>query len=169
MSHALNSKTLLAKAAEAVTAAERLGAAAKIAVRERVAKLSGIDKAQDAAHGYAWLATYVEAVRQLAAYAERLEAAGHRCHAVLDIGRITRVLRDAGRLSAEQGLLLTLPQVEDLGWGEYFPDKEFLFHVQTRVAYKFAGERGVEFSILLVSLLLLLHPIDRLDRDLFAE
>jgi uridine monophosphate synthetase len=37
---------------------------------------------------------------------ERLEAAGHRCHAVLDIARITRVLREAGRLSEEQAALL---------------------------------------------------------------
>ncbi len=35
------------------------------------------------------------------------------------------------RLSSEQGLLRTLPQIEDLGWGQYFPDKEFLFHVLT--------------------------------------
>ncbi len=33
---------------------------------------------------------------------ERLAAAGYRCHAVLDIGRITRVLHQAGRLSDAQ-------------------------------------------------------------------
>ena len=33
---------------------------------------------------------------------ERLAAAGYRCHAVLDIGRITRVLHQAGRLSDSQ-------------------------------------------------------------------
>ena len=38
---------------------------------------------------------------------ERLAAAGYRCHAVLDIGRITRVLHQAGRLSdAQAGELL---------------------------------------------------------------
>ena len=34
------------------------------------------DREQRATHGLAWLATYVEAVRQLAAYAERMQAAG---------------------------------------------------------------------------------------------
>ncbi len=33
---------------------------------------------------------------------ERLAAAGYRCHAVLDISRITRVLHQAGRLNASQ-------------------------------------------------------------------
>jgi uridine monophosphate synthetase len=37
---------------------------------------------------------------------ERLAAAGYRCHAVLDIGRITRVLHAAGRLSAAQAATL---------------------------------------------------------------
>ena len=35
------------------------------------------DREQRATHGLAWLATYVEAIRQLAAYAERLQASGH--------------------------------------------------------------------------------------------
>ncbi len=35
-----------------------------------------LDREQRAAHGLAWLATYVEAIRQLAAYAERMVAAG---------------------------------------------------------------------------------------------
>ena len=35
-----------------------------------------LDREQRAAHGLAWFATYVEAVRQLAAYAERMSAAG---------------------------------------------------------------------------------------------
>ncbi len=37
---------------------------------------------------------------------ERLAAAGYRCHAVLDIERITRVLHGAGRLSDEQAATL---------------------------------------------------------------
>jgi uridine monophosphate synthetase len=37
---------------------------------------------------------------------ERLAAAGYRCHAVLDIGRITRVLHAAGRLSDQQAATL---------------------------------------------------------------
>jgi hypothetical protein len=35
------------------------------------------------------------------------------------------------RLMMEHGLLRTLPQAEDLGWGRDFPEKEFLFHALT--------------------------------------
>jgi hypothetical protein len=41
------------------------------------------------------------------------------------------------------GLLRVLPQVEDLGWGRYFPDKEFLFHALGGTAYWLAGADGV--------------------------
>jgi uridine monophosphate synthetase len=37
---------------------------------------------------------------------ERLQAAGYRVHAVLDIARITRTLLAAGRLTAEQAAVL---------------------------------------------------------------
>jgi hypothetical protein len=36
-------------------------------------------------------------------------------------------------------LIRSLPQVEDLGWGRYFPDKEFLFHVLTAAAERLGG------------------------------
>jgi hypothetical protein len=54
------------------------------------------------------------------------------------------------RLISHQGLLRTLPQAEDLGWGRYFPDKEFLFHVLTGTADWINGSMGV---LLLVPLL----------------
>ena len=45
--------------------------------RARVGSSSSlIEREQRATHGLAWLATYVEAVRQLAAYAERMSASG---------------------------------------------------------------------------------------------
>jgi len=47
------------------------------------------------------------------------------------------------RLISHQGLLRTLPQAEDLGWGRYFPDKEFLFHVLTGAADWINGSVGV--------------------------
>jgi (2S)-methylsuccinyl-CoA dehydrogenase len=66
---------------EATAALDALLADAVIKVRERVvveghpiAKL--FDREQRATHGLAWLATYVEAVRQLAAYTERMIASG---------------------------------------------------------------------------------------------
>ena len=76
MTNATDSKTFLAKAAQAVSAAEALGAAAKQAVRQRVSAAGGVDAAQESAHGLAWIATYVEALRQLLGWARRLDAAG---------------------------------------------------------------------------------------------
>src|SRR4051812_19802439 len=72
---------LLGRAHEAVAAMDALLADATRAVGGRVtaegrisAKL--LDREQRAAHGLAWFATYTEALRQLAAYAERMSQAG---------------------------------------------------------------------------------------------
>ena len=66
---------------QAVQAAEALLADAQRAVAQRVmndgrAIPRSFDREQRATHGLAWLATYVESVRQLAAYAERMHAGG---------------------------------------------------------------------------------------------
>ncbi len=66
---------------EAVRAAEGVLQDATRAVRSRVAKDDQtmdrlLDREQRATHALAWLATYVEAVRQLCAYAERMREAG---------------------------------------------------------------------------------------------
>jgi (2S)-methylsuccinyl-CoA dehydrogenase len=66
---------------EATAALDALLADAVAKVRERVVvggKTDGrlFDREQRATHGLAWLATYVEAVRQLAAYTERMVGAG---------------------------------------------------------------------------------------------
>jgi (2S)-methylsuccinyl-CoA dehydrogenase len=72
---------LLSLCREALAAADRF----KDAAREGVSKLvlrgarvdaAALEREQFAAHGYAWLATYVEGLRQLLGWAERLEAAG---------------------------------------------------------------------------------------------
>ena len=58
-----------------MTAAERLLHLAKAGVRSTVdGSRGGLDAAQAAAHGLAWLATYVEALRQMLGWAKRLEA-----------------------------------------------------------------------------------------------
>jgi (2S)-methylsuccinyl-CoA dehydrogenase len=89
---------LVASSREATGAVEALLGDATVAVRGRVVrdgKVSNrlVDREQRAAHGLAWLATYVQAVRQLAAYAERM--------------------RDAGRLGEIEELLVRI------GLGEY--------------------------------------------------
>ena len=73
---------LIATLGQAVAAVDALFADARRAVAERVmqdgrAVSRVLDREQRATHGLAWLATYVEALRQLAAYAERLTASGN--------------------------------------------------------------------------------------------
>src|SRR5256885_16979374 len=72
---------LIALARAATQAVEALLADATAAVRRRVmvddqAADRLLDRQQRATHGLAWLATHVESVRQLAAYAERMHAGG---------------------------------------------------------------------------------------------
>ncbi|MBM3528557.1 MAG: acyl-CoA dehydrogenase [Alphaproteobacteria bacterium] len=80
-SPAAAARELTAVARQALLAAEAIFADAASAVRARVT-LEGntvgrlFDREQRATHGLAWLATYVEALRQMAAYAERMDADG---------------------------------------------------------------------------------------------
>src|SRR5271157_4685077 len=72
---------LVSVAHEAAGALESILADAIYKVRARVSGEGGIaarlfDREQRATHGLAWLATYAEAVRQLAAYAARMSEAG---------------------------------------------------------------------------------------------
>jgi (2S)-methylsuccinyl-CoA dehydrogenase len=72
---------LIPALADAVGAVDALFADARRAVADR-ATIEGrvvsrlFDREQRATHGLAWLATYVEAIRQLSAYAERLSESG---------------------------------------------------------------------------------------------
>jgi (2S)-methylsuccinyl-CoA dehydrogenase len=79
---------------EAVRAAEGVLQDATRAVRSRVAKDDQtvdrlLDREQRATHALAWLATYVEAVRQLSAYAERMHEAGR-------LGELERLIVEIG-------------------------------------------------------------------------
>ena len=72
---------LLPLTASAVEAADALFAKAKASVFAKVAKdgkvsAAAIEREQFAVHGLAWLATYVEALRQLASYAARMTGEG---------------------------------------------------------------------------------------------
>jgi (2S)-methylsuccinyl-CoA dehydrogenase len=70
------SATGLDVCASALTAAERLLQLAKSAVGAKSAAAGRGDAAQHALHGLAWLATYVEALRQMLGWAQRLETEG---------------------------------------------------------------------------------------------
>jgi len=68
-------ENLLALCAEAETAADRYEAAAREAVRALIAPKGKVDpkaleREQFAAHGFAWIATYVSALRQMRRWAE---------------------------------------------------------------------------------------------------
>ncbi len=81
------------RARDAIAAAEALLADATLKVRQRVVIEGGnsnrsLDREQRATHGLAWLATYVEALRQLVAYSERMLAAGRFGEAEENIVRI---------------------------------------------------------------------------------
>jgi len=72
---------LLALTADAVKPAEALLATAKDRVHEAVSlngRVSGalLEQNQTMAHGLAWLATYIEALREMQGWAERLQAEG---------------------------------------------------------------------------------------------
>ena len=68
-------------APQALQAVEALLARATAALRQRVIdggrlSASKIEREQHAAHGLAWLATYVEAIKEMTGYARRMKAEG---------------------------------------------------------------------------------------------
>src|SRR5262245_50435247 len=72
---------LIGLAHEATAVLDAVLADATAKVRERVSSKGrmdnpAFDREQRATHGLAWLATYVEAIRQLAAYTERMNRVG---------------------------------------------------------------------------------------------
>ena len=94
---------LLSSTTRALGAAEGLLAAAKGAVARRVAPEGAVDAAllereQFAAHGLAWMATYVEALRQMRLWAGRLDETG--------------ALREAERLMLQAAFGEYLAQLE---------------------------------------------------------
>jgi len=79
---ATEERTLIAAAERALVAAEAVLRIARARVGERIRRPDGaidaaaLDKEQIAAHGFAWMATYVEALRQIREWAVRLERDG---------------------------------------------------------------------------------------------
>ena len=124
--------------AEAVGAAEGVLQDAIRAVRARVAKDSQtvdrlLDREQRATHALAWLATYVEAVRQLSAYAQRMREGGRLGELeqlIVEIGLGEYLAQIQGGIPMSQG---EIARPADMGlsaaaverrmagtWGEFF-------------------------------------------------
>jgi (2S)-methylsuccinyl-CoA dehydrogenase len=105
---------------EAAGAVEGLFADARRAVAEQVvrdgkANARALDREQRATHGLAWLATYTEALRQLAAYAQRLSAAdnfGEVEELLVRIGAGEYLAQILGGIPMSQGEIVRL---SDLG------------------------------------------------------
>jgi (2S)-methylsuccinyl-CoA dehydrogenase len=114
---------LLPLCRSALDAADRLGAAARAAVGRLVLSGGRVDAAalereQFAAHAYAWFATYVEALRQALAWAERLEQAGALGELealMLQAGFGEYLAQLAGGIALAQG---EIARPADLGIGE---------------------------------------------------
>jgi (2S)-methylsuccinyl-CoA dehydrogenase len=101
-------------AAEALFVDARRSVAARVTVEGRpMARV--FDREQRATHGLAWLATYVEAIRQLTAYAERLQAAdafGETEELLVRIGAGEFLAQIVGGIPMSQGEIVRLA---DLG------------------------------------------------------
>jgi len=122
MSTAVNRRTagaephLLHLAEEAETMVTSLLVEASAAISSRVSqngKLSStlLDREQHAVHGLAWLATYVEAVRQLAAYARRMTESnrfGETEHLLVSMGLGETLAQIFGGIPMSQGEIVRL-------------------------------------------------------------
>jgi (2S)-methylsuccinyl-CoA dehydrogenase len=117
-------RALLAACAGALAAADAVLRVAEARVRERVAPGGAIDPArldreQLAAHGLAWAATYVAALRQLRGWALRLDAAGELGAAealILELAFGEYLAQLAGGIAMAQGEIV---RPADLGLAEH--------------------------------------------------
>jgi (2S)-methylsuccinyl-CoA dehydrogenase len=114
---------LIAALREAVAAVEALfgdarsTVAARVTVGGRPMMARVFDREQRATHGLAWLATYVEAIRQLAAYAERMIGIGNFGEVeelLVRIGAGEYLAQVLGGIPMSQGEMVRLA---DLGLG----------------------------------------------------
>jgi (2S)-methylsuccinyl-CoA dehydrogenase len=101
-----------ARYAQAVAASERVLLVARSAVHTAVEGPAGLDGAQAPAHGLAWLATYVEALRQMLGWAERLSEQGRLGEmesALLAIAFGEYLAQIAGGIPMSQNEVVRLP------------------------------------------------------------
>ena len=100
--------------AAALAAAERILAHAKSGVRTKQAAQASADAGQHALHGLAWLATYVEALRQMLGWARGLAAArrfGELERLLLDVAFAEYLAQIAGGIPMSQGETVRLHQM----------------------------------------------------------
>ena len=116
---------LLKQCARSLAATERLLGLAVDGTRAKIDNARGIDGAQNAAHGLAWLATYVEALRQMLGWAERLQAEGRFAQTdqlLLSAAFGEYLAQIAGGIAMSQGEFVRLAHlgVSDNALGEFW-------------------------------------------------
>ncbi|HEX7072484.1 MAG TPA: acyl-CoA dehydrogenase family protein [Hyphomicrobiaceae bacterium] len=108
------STTVLAEAGSVISAAERVLQAAKASMQGKLAASGSLDDCQHAAHSLSWLATYVEAMRQLGGWANRLaeeRALGELEQLLLTIGLAEYAAQIAGGIPMSQGEFARLKDI----------------------------------------------------------
>ncbi|HRE60335.1 MAG TPA: acyl-CoA dehydrogenase family protein [Micropepsaceae bacterium] len=129
------------QARDTVAAAEKLLAGLASAVRARIAEAGGVDAAQHEAHGYAWVATYVEALRQLHAWGERLSASGEFGEMetlILQLGFAEYAAQMIGGIPMSQNEIVRAGQIgaADEGIGQFMEAAGRLIHAGASDAAK---------------------------------
>jgi (2S)-methylsuccinyl-CoA dehydrogenase len=149
-----SSDELVSLAQEAVTALDALLADATAKVRSRVVvdgRVAGgsFDREQRAAHGLAWFATYVEAIRQLTAYADRMSrsgALGEIEEHLVRIGLGESIAQVLGGIPMSQGEIVRLA---DLGLTRAEVDQRLTLAIDTLVATGNTAERRARLVALM--------------------
>ena len=145
---------LIGTLSQAVDAVEALFADARRAVAERVvrdgrANARVLDREQRAAHGLAWLATYLEALRQLTAYVQRLTASGNFGEVeelLVRIGAGEYLAQITGGIPMSQGEIVRL---SDLGLGPAAVAARLNPAVEHLIAYGNTAQRRARLAELL--------------------
>jgi (2S)-methylsuccinyl-CoA dehydrogenase len=139
-------KELIGTLSQAVDAVDALFADARRAVAERVvcegrAVARAVNREQRAAHGLAWLATYVEALHQLTAYLRRLSATGYLSEVeelLVRIGAGEYLAQIFGGIPMSQGEIVRLA---DLGLGPAAVAARMNSAVEHLIAYGNTAQR----------------------------
>lgn len=122
---------VIAGTKQIVAAGEQVLLSASGRVSEIVAGGANRDAHQHASHGLAWLATYVEALRQLAAWAERIDGEGRfgdTERLILQIGAHEYGQQIAGGIAMSQNEIVRLGDL-DLSRGEIREYEDALFDI----------------------------------------
>jgi (2S)-methylsuccinyl-CoA dehydrogenase len=147
-------KELIGTLNQAVEAVEALFADARRAVAERVVRegrtvARALDREQRATHGLAWFATYVEALRQLTSYVQRLSAVGNFGEVeelLVRIGAGEYLAQIVGGIPMSQGEIVRLA---DLGLGPAAVAARMNSAVEHLIAYGNTAQRRARLAELM--------------------